>query len=129
MPGKHTIYSICYGYNEKNMSKQKYIKDAIAEKLKRDGFLSEWWYDRLCASSEQGKIVVYFYHLYILRAENIYISLCYKCYVYYKFELYIDIGYYCIFLQRVNLLSGKNIHFLEVSPNVFVSLSERQMFS
>ena len=28
--------------NEKNMSKQKYIKVAIMEKLKRDGFLSEW---------------------------------------------------------------------------------------
>ena len=27
--------------NEKGISKQKYIKDAIAEKLKRDGFLSE----------------------------------------------------------------------------------------
>ena len=27
--------------NEKNMSKQKYIKVAIMEKLKRDGFLSE----------------------------------------------------------------------------------------
>ena len=28
-------------YNEKGISKQKYIKVAIAEKLKRDGFLSE----------------------------------------------------------------------------------------
>ena len=27
--------------NEKGISKQKYIKDAIMEKLKRDGFLSE----------------------------------------------------------------------------------------
>ena len=27
--------------NEKGISKQKYIKDAIAEKLERDGFLSE----------------------------------------------------------------------------------------
>ena len=27
--------------NEKGISKQKYIKVAIAEKLKRDGFLSE----------------------------------------------------------------------------------------
>ena len=27
--------------NEKGVSKQKYIKDAIMEKLKRDGFLSE----------------------------------------------------------------------------------------
>ena len=27
--------------NEKGISKQKYIKDAIMEKLKKDGFLSE----------------------------------------------------------------------------------------
>ena len=32
------IEKVC---NEKGISKQKYIKDAIAEKLKRDGFLSE----------------------------------------------------------------------------------------
>ena len=32
------IEKVC---NEKGISKQKYIKDAIAEKLKRDGFLSD----------------------------------------------------------------------------------------
>ena len=32
------IEKVC---NEKGISKQKYIKDAIMEKLKRDGFLSE----------------------------------------------------------------------------------------
>ena len=33
------IEKVC---NEKGISKQKYIKDAIMEKLKMDGFLSEW---------------------------------------------------------------------------------------
>ena len=32
------IEKVC---NEKGVSKQKYIKDAIMEKLERDGFLSE----------------------------------------------------------------------------------------
>ena len=32
------IEKVC---NEKGVSKQKYIKDAIMEKLKKDGFLSE----------------------------------------------------------------------------------------
>ena len=32
------IEKVC---NEKGISKQKYIKEAIMEKLKRDGFLSE----------------------------------------------------------------------------------------